>query len=155
MLELYIDTREQKKLEFNEPYISKVHTATMSYGDYGCKIDGKRVPVVFERKSKSDLWGTLGSTRAKHDRFKKEIARARADGVELIVIIECPFLSIDHGHNYKKHGKSIKCKFGGRAMIRKLNTMAFRYDIRYVCCKNREEMSLYIQEFYYSMRGNH
>lgn len=148
MLTMFVDTREQKPLDFNEPYINSVVSAGMNFGDYGCKVGNYRVPVVFERKSKADLWGTLGGNKTKHDRFKRELARAKDAGFKLILIIECLQSDVLKGHSYKKKGRNIKCKFGGLAMLHKLFTMMFKYDMQFVFCKNREEMAKYIATYY-------
>ena len=139
MLEMFIDTREQKMLDFDQSYVQSVSRATMSYGDYGCKYNGERVPVVFERKSLPDLFGTMGKG---FKRFKKELARAKADKVLLIIIIEKPLMSIRAGYK--------RSKMSGVGISRTLFTLLNKYGIPFVCCKNREEMSIYIQEFYYS-----
>ena len=46
--------------------------------------DGYVPPIAFERKSISDLYGTMGKD---YPRFKKEMNRANASGVGLILII--------------------------------------------------------------------
>jgi len=150
MFDIYYDTREQKPLKFNKDYIDNVYIDTFPFGDYGAKYQGKHVPVIFERKSKADLWGTLGSGAKEHDRFKRELERAQQESCNLILIIECSISDILTGHSYVKKSKKIHCKFSGLAMVRKLYTMMFNYNLQFVCCKDREEMAEYISEFYYS-----
>ena len=143
MIDLFIDTREQKELEFKADYINSVSKATMKYGDYGARIDGIKVPVVFERKSINDLFGTLGKG---HARFKKEINRSIEDNCRLIIIIEKPLTTVVKGIK--------RSKMKGIAVARTLFTYMIKHGIPFVCCKNREEMSLYISEFYRSWEAN-
>ena len=85
MLNIYIDTREQKPLEFTSDIVSTVQRTKLPYGDYACSINGEKCPIVFERKSLSDLYGTLGKGMS---RFKKEINRSIEDGRKLVIIVE-------------------------------------------------------------------
>jgi ERCC4-type nuclease len=143
MIDIYIDTREQKPLEFTAEYISNVYTNKLPYGDYGAKYEGARVPVVFERKSLPDLCGTLGKG---YTRFKKELLRAKEDNVLLIIIIEVDLLKILKGYK--------RSKMSGIGMIRTLFTLMTKYKVPFITCKNRKEMSLYISEFFYSYVKN-
>ena len=141
---IYVDTREQKPLEFSpNKVVEQVVRAKLPYGDYGCKNGGDRIPVVFERKSLGDLFGTLGKG---YKRFRKEINRAIEDGVLLIIIIEVDLLKVKKGY---KHSK-----MKGIGVVRTLMTLMTKHHIPFVCCKNRKEMELYISEFYYSWIKN-
>lgn len=140
---MFIDTREQKPLQLEESYVTSVSRATMKYGDYGCKFEGKRVPVVFERKSIPDLFGTMGKG---FTRFKKELNRATKDNVLLIIIIEKSLTEVRKGYK--------RSRMNGVGVSRTLFTFLTKYKIPFVCCKNREEMAIYIQEYYYSWIKN-
>lgn len=60
-LKILIDSREQKILTFKHPQITEIIIKKCEVGDYGCQFeDGFIVPVYFERKGLSDLFGTLG-----------------------------------------------------------------------------------------------
>ena len=139
MINIFIDTREQRPLDFNADYIDSVKTCTLPYGDYACKYEETRIPVVFERKSLADLCGTLGKG---FERFRKEINRAAEDKIVLIVIIEVDLLKVIAGHK--------RSKMSGIGMLRTLFTLMIKYKVPFVCCKNREAMSVYISEFFYS-----
>lgn len=173
MLTVYIDTREQKLLDFT-PYASITQTKRcgLPYGDYAAKCGDIKIPYVFERKSKEDLWGTLGGNPEAHRRFKNELERAREAGCKICLIIECSIMSIFKGHkcylyeavldkNGKRQYETVKGKkrvkkarskekkhhpFGGLAMYRKLLTFKWKYKLNFICCKNREEMAFHIAE---------
>lgn len=66
---ILIDTREQQPLKFWAGDIVK--RATLPTGDYS--IDGLAHVIAIERKSISDLFGTVGAGR---ERFEREIVRA-------------------------------------------------------------------------------
>jgi len=139
MYNLFIDSREQRKLSFSEEYIDNVVNCKLDFGDYAAKIGEHRIPVVFERKSLTDLLGTLTNG---HERFKNEINRATCSNIRLVIIVEKTFSDIIKG---SKHSK-----VSGLSIIRIMFTIMIKYGVPFVCCKNREEMSKYISEFYYS-----
>ena len=142
---IYQDTREQTPLTFTScKNVEKVVKATLPYGDYACKFKNERIPVVFERKSIGDLFGTLGKGM---DRFKREINKATKDEVRLIIIIEVSLTKIRKGF---KHCKGMK----GISVIRTLFTLLIKYKIPFITCKDRSEMELYITEFYSSYIKN-
>jgi len=137
MIILY-DTREQKPLEFNHPYITSTERTTLKVGDYGVMYrDGYVPPVFFERKSLPDLFGTLGKG---HERFNKEIARAKKLGYILILVIEGTYGKIKKGIS--------RSQIPGITIIRMLMTMRNKYNLEFHCLKDREEMADFIAEWY-------
>ena len=71
-----VDTREQLALDFT-PHGLSVERVALPFGDYGVKgfsgaTPGDLLLFAVERKSLSDLCGSLGQQR---DRFEREIAR--------------------------------------------------------------------------------
>lgn len=135
------DTREQKPLEFPYPYVTGVEKATLKCGDYGCRMeDGYVVPVYFERKGISDLYGTLGKG---HKRFKRELLRAEELGIKLIIIVEGSLGAVLKGY---KHST-----LSGISVIRQLFSFWVRYGVVPVFCKDREEMGFYIYEYFASV----
>jgi ERCC4-type nuclease len=110
----------------------------LNVGDYGCRFeDGYEVPVYFERKSLTDLFGTLGDGYA---RFKKEIIRAKESEKRLIVIVEKCLLSVDRGCE-----RSFR---SGNAILTQLFTLRARYGLETVFCTNRVECAEYIVHYY-------
>lgn len=137
-MRIIIDTREQKPLRFDNEYITQVETKTMAVGDYGCVFkDGHEVPIYFERKSISDLFGTMG---AGYPRFKREILRAQEKKATLFIIVEGALYDIFRGcpHSQLK----------GISVIRKLFTLWVRYGVQPIFVEDRDEMSEYITQFY-------
>lgn len=77
---IVVDTREQRPYTFAavvsdarhayRPWDVPLHGATLGQGDYS--IQGKETEIAIERKSKADLFSTLGQGRA---RFGRELER--------------------------------------------------------------------------------
>ena len=140
-MQILIDSREQRELEFSHPYITGTERVTLKVGDYCCEYtDGFRPPVIFERKSIGDLFGTLGKG---HKRFKREIEKSNVLSVKLILIIEGSFTHLLKGY---KHSR-----LQGITVIRKLFTLWIKYGLCFVLVKDRKEMSQYITEYYCSI----
>lgn len=94
-----IDTREQAPYSFAEiqagsdksyrPIVVETCRMTLQQGDYS--IVGNESYVAVERKSKSDLYGTLSNGR---DRFQRELERL-ADCVKWsAILVECEWSDI-------------------------------------------------------------
>jgi len=166
---IHIDTREQKPLDFSKYIKSGDITATfrqtLNYADYIAIDNGEECPYRFERKSISDLMGTMGKG---HDRFKRELEKAKEDGKNIIIIVEGSWFKIIKGITLYRRKKTatggyikankgfISKKFNksGMPALRALMTLYHKYGIQFVLCKNREEMVDYIIEFYKSYYKN-
>jgi ERCC4-type nuclease len=139
------DTREQAPLNFNHPYITEVICKKLDCGDYGCQFtDGHTPPIYFERKSLVDLFGTLGKG---YKRFKREIQRAQESNISLIIAIEGSITKILNGTEYST--------MEGISVLRRLITLEIKYGIRHKCFNSRDEMSLYIAEYYCGIGKRH
>jgi ERCC4-type nuclease len=137
---ILVDTREQKKLVFTHSFIKKVETTCLNVGDYSASFSCiYYCPVVFERKSIGDLYGTLSQG---YERFKEELRRAKENNIKLIIIVEGSLSKVLKGANYSKRTPE--------SIVYQLFTLRARYDIETVFCKDREEMSEYITQFYIS-----
>lgn len=137
-MKIIVDTREQLKLEFNHHYISEIIRRKCEVGDYGCQLeDGYIIPVYFERKSLPDLFSTLSQG---YKRFKREIIRAKESNVALVIIIEGTLSKIIKGVD--------TCQRSGDEILQQLFTILLRYKVPFICCKDRDEMSRFITEFY-------
>ena len=134
---LLVDTREQKPLPFHVAgMITEIRREKLDIGDYACQfVDGHRPPVVFERKGLSDLFGTM--TKG-YPRFKREMARANLLGWQLVLAIEGSLTEV-----YAGVGQS---SYAGSSCVKKLFTLAVRYDVYPVFCRTRQEMTDFIQE---------
>ena len=135
-MEIIIDTREQRPLEFD----NRVSTVKekLDVGDYGARFrDGHVPPYFFERKSIGDLFGTMGKG---YTRFKKEMKRVRDNNLQLFIIIEGTEFKVLKGTKYSKMQPG--------AVMKKLFTLWIRYNIIPIFCNNRQHMSEYITQFY-------
>src|SRR5271154_1778616 len=99
MLTWVQDSREQAPLELAAPD-PRYFTDGGSYidgleaGDYACELDGRRLPVVIERKSMPDWYMCVGRER---ERFVEELGRLREyDAAH--VIIEATFEQVAAGY---------------------------------------------------------
>lgn len=101
-------------------------------------IDGKQVPIFFERKSIGDLWNTMTSDN--YDRFKREMKRASDYGHKLILITEGTYSDIEAGYSYSD--------FSGASMLKKLAMLEVKYDLQWVACESREVMARKIADVF-------
>jgi len=137
-LKIIIDTREQKPLDFPYGFVSGTLRAKLDVGDYACAFENGYLPkVVFERKSISDLFGTMGKG---YERFKKEIELAKELDIRLILIVDKPLTTVLKGYE--------KSDILGVSIVKKLFTLWIKYDLTPVFCKDREESARYIYEFF-------
>ncbi len=139
---LFIDTREQKALEFNHPYITEVKRKKLIVGDYACQFnDGHVPPVYFERKSIPDLYQTL--TKGNR-RFKRELVRAWDNDITLILIIEGSYSEVRFGNDETRKYSEVN----GEQIIQTLQTFFRKHGLFFFCCKSRVEMARYITDYY-------
>ena len=138
-MKIIVDSREQAPLPFEVGgVITEVIVEGLPVGDYWMRFeDGREAEIVFERKSISDLWGTL-TNKMNHARFRREIARARENGLALVLIIEGTLSDVYAGNP--------RSRFKGLSMVRLLFTMWVRYNLCPVFCKDRAEMVRFITE---------
>ena len=112
--------------------IEKVEEMALPYGDYTAVVHGKPVPIVFERKGFSDLWGTMSSTDG-HRLHKAKLEKAKADSMKLILIIEGSYSDVWNGFE--------RSQFDGQSMLKKLATLYVKYDHEYIFCESRRVMA--------------
>jgi len=137
-MKIVIDTREQLPLKFNHPYITEIINTKLIIGDYSCILEnGVIIPYYFERKSMSDLFGTMGKG---YKRFKKEMIRAQENNIKLILIIEGSLLKVLKGSPHST--------IEGIIIVKKLFTLWIRYGLISIFCKDREEMSEFIIQYF-------
>jgi ERCC4-type nuclease len=148
MFKLIQDSREQTPLEFKTKdgggIFDEIVIECLPYGDYACEMGGLRLPLVFERKSLGDLFGTLGKGIK---RFKREVDRARVAGVELRLVVEDSYGDVLNG---TKHSM-----ISGRSILRTLATFDIKYGLRYWCFENRKESAMYIEETFGAISRNY
>lgn len=133
-MQIIIDTREQKPLEFSVPTIREC----LPCGDYRAKFsDGSLSDVVMERKSIGDLYGTLSQG---YDRFKREIFKAAENKITLVIIIEGSLRRVLAGYRNSQRTPI--------SIVYQLFTLKVRYKIDSVFCNNRDEASQYITHYF-------
>jgi ERCC4-type nuclease len=136
-MQIIIDTREQKPLEFAVPTLREC----LNVGDYSCRFeDGHIPPVVFERKSLGDIYGTLSGG---YDRFKREMQLARELEITLIIIIEGSLRRVLSGYSNSRRTPI--------SLVYQLFTIRVRYGIHTVFTNTREEMSEYITHLFLAL----
>lgn len=114
-MNILVDTREQLPLWLGTP-------KTLNVGDYTTEILLNQFHI--ERKSPGDLYGTLLKG---HNRFRKEIQRARDKGITLTVFVECGEKKF-----YAKNWPGGKfCKFPGDTIKKCIATMRVKYGLEF------------------------
>lgn len=125
------DSREQSPLDFaGIEGVEKVEVAGLAFGDYSAIVCGKVAPLVFERKGISDLFGTLGNG---HDRFKRELERAKQANFKLVLMIEGTYTDVWNGVEHSQ--------MDGRTILKIMATMYCKYDLEYHFCESRRVMA--------------
>lgn len=133
---ILIDSREQLALEF--PKAKETRNVCLKVGDYSaCFYEDHQISIVFERKSIADLYGTLS---AGYERFRREIDRAKKNNIRLIIIVEGTLSKVLKGYCHSSRNAI--------SIVYQLFTLRARHNIETVFCKDREEMSEYISQFY-------
>lgn len=125
--------------------VSTVLHQKLDFGDYACTLeDGYIIPMIFERKSIGDLYGTMGKG---YKRFKKAIGRAQSSSSTMAIIVEGTLTEVLAGYEHSKRS--------GISIVRQLNTIYFRYGIPTIYCAGRTEMTEYIYQFFYGAGSEH
>lgn len=143
-LVLKIDTREQKPLLFKEGIFDEIKLEGLPVGDYWAELNGKELPICFERKSLGDLFGTMG---VGYERFRRELFRARENNLKVVLVIEGSMEEVVKGHKYSK--------MSGDAMLKKLATLYVKYNLEYVFCNTRREMARRIEDVFGAIQRNY
>ena len=140
-MEIIIDTREQKPLEFTVPTIREC----LPCGDYRAKFsDGSLSEVVFERKSINDLFSTLSSG---YPRFKREIELSHELRISIIIIVEGSLRRILRGCSHSQRTPI--------SIVYQLFTIRLRHNVETVFCQDRDEMSEYITHYFLAEEREH
>lgn len=145
-MRILVDTREQTPLSFvKDDVLIGTQAATLKVGDYVAEFkDGSLCPIIFERKSISDLFGTLTSG---YKRFRAELLRARELNVKLILAIEGTISDVLKGSDYSS--------VDGVSVYRRIMTLWVKYDLMPMFFENREQMAAGINEFYQAFGRNY
>jgi len=142
MYDIIIDSREQLPLSFDCNTVCKY----LKVGDYACEYKGVLLKTHFERKSPSDFFGTLVQG---HNRFIRELERAKALNIKLIVIVEC-----DYSTFVKKEFDGAEHSFLSPLILTKiLHTTMLNHNLEVVFCNGRKEMVLYIKNYFDALKN--
>lgn len=139
------DSREQSPLRFDRfASVTGVRVEALPVGDYHCEyINGTRPPVLFERKSLPDLYGTFTGG---YPRFAREIETAARQGWKLVLLIEGTMEEVYHGHPYSA--------LSGSSCVQKAFSLWVRRGLQPVFVSSREEASAFIVETYEAIGRN-
>jgi len=137
------DSREQRPLEFKPGVFDEIVVEGLPYADYWAEIDGKQIPLCFERKGFGDLYGTM---TAGYPRFKRELELAKENKFAIILLIEGSMREVAGGYHHSK--------FTGDSMLKKLAMLYVRYGLEYHFFNDRREMSRYIEEVFSAVHRN-
>jgi len=129
---IVIDTREQNPLVFqNFPTISQ----KLDEGDYALEDESVSFKTRIERKSVADLYGTLN--KHNYSRFVREITRAKAKKVKMLVLIEGTFEQV-YAFPHLPQCKTVKAS--GDYIFHLMRGLIQSFpSIQFLFVKNREE----------------
>ena len=130
-MNIIIDTREQKPLSFTG---HKTFRRKLDEGDYN--IEELEDKIVIERKSLPDLYQSITSD---HERFKREILRAKEKGKTFYIFIEG---TLEEFYSKSWSDRTLKTK--PETLKKIIKTMEERHKIVIIECSTREEMSYLI-----------
>ncbi len=123
------DTREQKPLWDPAYYEVKMHK--LDEGDYTTLLLYNKAHI--ERKSGIDLYGSIIQG---HERFVKEIKRAKEKKIIFAIFVECAEETF-----YRKRFKGgYRLKTPPNVLRKILNTMKIKYILDIVWCNNRDDL---------------
>ena len=141
---IQIDSREKPRAisqiveEFDrqgiQHYVSKMYV-----GDY-CSPASPGV-VIDRKQNLSEVCNNIGSTAANHERFRREILRAKAIGIRVIVLVEhgCGFRQLSDVQKWQNpRVKKNPNATSGVKLYRIMETMAERYGIEWQFCNKSE-----------------
>lgn len=127
-------------MEFKHKSITEVIIKGLNVGDYTAITDcGFQFPMVFERKSIADLFGTLSKG---YERFKKEIERSKEQNIQLIIIVEGSLSRVLTGTSFSQRTPE--------SLVYQIFTIRARHNIETVFCKDAQDAAEYITQFFIS-----
>ncbi len=136
-LEITIDTRENKPLDFNCLY--KIQK--LEQGDY--KSDNSVQKIVIDRKSLNDCIGTLSQG---FDRFQREIERAEAAGEFLVMLVEHSYNDL---RNFNSFHWMRHAKVSPDYILHRIRELLQKYSkFQVVCVKSRDEAKITIEKLF-------
>lgn len=123
-IKIFIDTREQKPLEFNN--CSKMK---LDFGDYAIGGDLYSYSYV-DRKSESDFKSTMTTG---YERFRREIVRAKSFNAYLFVVIESSIEKIKKNNIFAPHKSNLSFVWNRMRLL----THDFKGNCQFIFSGNR------------------
>ncbi len=133
---IIVDTREKGHkaiLKYFNSIGQDYIVSKLDYGDYKIYKDNS---VVIDRKdSLLELAGNLCHT-SEHERVKREIARAKEDGVKefIFLISETKIKTVEDIKNWTSPHTKVK----GSVLLKIMSTMAKKYGVKFIICKRKD-----------------
>lgn len=122
--QIIVDSREQKPFHFEEHTLIE---SKLEYGDYSLHPNNK---LAVERKSLSDLYGTLSGGK---ERFEREIEKAKKLEGYIVVVVESTINNMMY--QKQKFGKA-----SGDFIAHNMRQLLRKYDnLQFVFCDSRED----------------
>ncbi len=146
-LVLIQDSREQAPLKFKKGVFDNVVIKALPVGDYGLVVEplSEPFPLIFERKSLGDLFGTL-SNKKSIECFKRELARAKERNIILVLLIEASMKAVSEGYKYSL--------VGGDSLLKTVFTLWVKYGLVPVFCENRRTAARFVEESFTALARN-
>ena len=133
---IIIDNREQVMLPFADNV--KTERGTLYSGDFSVK--GLEHLITIERKSISDLCGSLTTGR---DRFERELHRLRGSRFKRLLVV---------GRRSDIISGNYRSKASPQSILASLNAFEVRYDIPVVFANEKAAAELVVRWCYYFAR---
>jgi len=133
---IYIDTREQKPLEFKHSKSLK-----LDFGDYTMGGDNYSYTFV-DRKSEGDFKGTMGMG---FKRFRNELNRARQFNTYLYIVIESSIDKIKRNNNFGPHKSNLPYLWHNMRLL----THEFKGHCQFLFTGNRTNSQIIIPKLLY------
>ena len=134
MLVLLVDSRERAPLIFGCDWERK----GLKVGDYCARFSPSyQYPLVFERKSINDLFGSLTQS---YDRFRRMLLRAEKLGIRVVIAIEGTKEKVLKGCSHSARDPE--------SILVQLETIKKKYNVEYIFFPSRIAMQHYIVDYY-------
>lgn len=155
-MDIQIDSREKARAirkilkTFDDKGINH-YTSKLFVGDY-MSLDNPR--LIIDRKQ--NLQELCGNVCQQHERFRKELIRARDAGIKLVILVEhgkgiATLEDVYFWKNPRKHevkwrtvnGRRVKYvdsakAIDGKQLYKSLSTIRDRYNVRFEFCEKKE-----------------
>ena len=133
---IIVDTREKGHktiLKYFDEHNIDYITSKLDYGDY--KLYKNNSVVIDRKDSLLELSGNLCHT-LEHQRINREITRAKEDGCKnfIFLIAESKIKSVEDIKNWSSPHTKVK----GETLLKIMQTMKQKYQIRFIICPKKE-----------------